>query len=323
MHFSASKIRQVAKGRLHFVETQSILTEALSSAWMKRTPHPGRHNGRGGFMACKPSLCGLALTLAAGLCAAAPATNRFGCEEPLRLAFHDSDLFYRDGQGIDADLLAELQLRSGCSFEASVRPREEIWKALAAGELDMATGGTLNAERRRQAFFLPYAYVREKLIVPLRLAAQVRTLGDVQQMPGARLGVIAGHQHGVYIESMLRILGATGRVQEYPDEAAAFGALFDGRIEALVGHEQNLSGSARDPDSRKQYRVFDVAEASALVHGLMLSRRHFSPAQSAEWQRLMDGLRLDGSLARIVHRNASPEAAADLLDSSNHRNVME
>src|SRR6218665_486693 len=56
------------------------------------------------------------------VCAIEPA-QRYGCEQPIRLALYENRVFYRDGQGIDPDMVAELQQRSGCQFTISLLPR--------------------------------------------------------------------------------------------------------------------------------------------------------------------------------------------------------
>lgn len=267
-------------------------------------------------MAVSPLLrCGLAFALAACLCEPGVADDRFGCAQPLRLAFYRNELFYRDGHGIDPDLIAELARRSGCRFDTSVRSRADIWLALQRGELDVATSGVATDERRRYAFFVPYLYLRNKLIVPIELAPDLRSLDDFQRLPGARLGVIAGYDLGPFYDGMLKILRGQGRVLDYPDDAARFKALLDGQVEGAIGHELNLVGTVADAAQRRRFRVVDVAPGPGVGHGLVLARGHFSAAQSAAWQRLIEDLRLDGGLARIMLRNAPLDVAAGLTDS--------
>ncbi|MDF3933557.1 substrate-binding periplasmic protein [Pseudomonas citronellolis] len=256
-----------------------------------------------------------AVAVAACLCLPAAADDRYGCAQPLRLAFYRNQVFYRDGQGLDADLVAELERRSGCRFDVSVQPRAAIWSALRRGELDLATSGVATVERRRYAYFVPYLYLRERLIVPLDLASDLRGLDDFHGLPGVRLGAIAGYDHGPYLDAMLRILRSEGRVREYPDEASCFSALLNGQVEGLIGHELSLAGLLRDPALRHRFRVIDVGRGPGVPRGLMLARGHFSAAQAAQWQRLLEDLRLDGTLVRIYLRNAPLDVAAALLDN--------
>lgn len=252
---------------------------------------------------------------AAWLWAVAMAEDRYGCETPIRVAYTRNLVFFHDDGGIDPDLIAELARRTGCRFEASVRPRDEIWRKLESGELDMGTSGVATLRRRAFTYLLPYTYLRNKLIVPSELGSDMRTLDDFHDMPGARIGVIAGYRHGPYIDAMLRILRGEGRVVEFRDDTTRFTALLNGDVEGVIGHELNLSGAISDRRQRARFRVVDVMSGPATPHNLVLSRKHFTPAQSAEWLRLMETLWLDGTLVRIVQKNTSPALAAELLDS--------
>lgn len=267
-------------------------------------------------MALHPSLRTLlVLAPAVWLCAVAMAEDRLGCDTPIRLAFYRNVVFYHDGSGIDPDLVAELARRTGCQFEISVRPRSDIWTALQSGDLDMATSGIATAERRGFAYFIPYLYLRNRLILPSYLGNDLNSLEAFHDMPGARIGVIASYRHGPYIDAMLRILRAEGRVREYRDDAARFSALLNGEVEGVIGHELNLQGSVLDPQQRRKFRIIDVSPGPAIPHGLVLARKRFTPAQSAQWQRQIDALWLDGGLAKIMYGNAPAPQAVELLDS--------
>ncbi|MCY1278208.1 Bacterial extracellular solute-binding protein, family 3 [compost metagenome] len=262
-------------------------------------------------------LGGALLAAWVGSVQADPAPGRYGCERPVSLALYQNRVFYSDGQGIDPDLVAELQRRSGCTFEVSVLPRSEIWARLEAGTLDMSTSGIATPERRRFAFFVPYLYLRNKLIVPTTLVAQVESFADFARLPGARLGVVASYRHGPYLDSGVRILRGEGRVLEFVDDAARFAALRSGEVSALIGHDLNLSG-ALPAEEQLNYRVIDVVPGPAVPHGLILARQRFTPAQAAEWLRLLEGVRLDGRLAGIMRAHAAPGLAEELLNSGYH-----
>lgn len=266
-------------------------------------------------MALPPMLRTLQVLPAAWLCAVAMSADRYGCEAPIRVAYtRNLVFFHEDGSGIDTDLIAELARRSGCRFEASVRPRDEIWRMLESGELEMGTSGVATPQRRTFTYLLPYVYLRNKLIVPVELG-DMQSLEDFHDMPGARIGVIAGYRHGPYIEAMLRILRGEGRVVEFRDDTTRFNALLNGNVEAVIGHELNLAGAVANRRERERFRVVDVIRGPATPHHLMLSRKRFTPAQSAAWLRLIEAMRLDGSLAGIMQRNTSPAMATELLDS--------
>ncbi|UVE18735.1 transporter substrate-binding domain-containing protein [Pseudomonas sp. LS44] len=258
----------------------------------------------------------IALLLSTGLSAvhAAEPAQRYGCSQPIRLALYKDQIFYRDGQGIDPSMVAELQQRSGCEFEVGVLPRSEIWMRLQAGTLDMATSGIATPQRRGFAFFVPYMYVRNKLILPASLSTEVQSLEAFVRRDDARLGVVRGYRHGPYLESGVRILRSAGRVVEFADDAARFAALRRGEVSALIGHDLSFS-SLLPEDEQLNYRIIDVVPGPSIPHGLILTRTHFSPAQAAEWLRLVEAMRLQGRLADIMRANASPALADELLNS--------
>jgi len=259
-------------------------------------------------------LTSLVLAPAAWLCAAAMAEDRYGCEQPITVAYTRNVVFFHDDVGIDPDLIAELGKRTGCQFETSIRARDEIWSQLQSGGLQMGTSGVATPQRRTYTYLLPYLYLRNKLIVRDDLG-ETDSLEAFHDMPGARIGVIAGYRHGAFIDGMLRILRAEGRVVEYTDDATRFSALLNGDVEGVIGHEMNLEGAVSDRRQRQRFHVVDVIPGPATPHNLMLSRKRFTPAQSAEWLRLMETLWLDGTLARIMRKNAPPLVAEGLLDS--------
>lgn len=244
----------------------------------------------------------------------AAAEDRYGCATPVRLAFYPHPILYEDGKGMDVDVATELARRSGCRFEVSVRPRAQIWQDIESGEVDLTMSGVASPDRLRLAYFIPYLYLRERLIVPLEQSMDLHDLNDFRARPGVRLGVISGYRHGTYLDAILRIMAADGQLREYPDERGSFAALQKGEVNGLIGHALVLSTVLGDPAMRHRFRVIEL-NAPGVARGLVLSRRHFSAAQSAEWLRLLEDLRLDGGLSRILLRNAPLDIAASLLDN--------
>lgn len=258
---------------------------------------------------------GLLLALMNCACLHALADDRFGCATPVRLALSPNPAFHRDGKGLDADIVAELARRSGCSFELSARTGAQVWEGVQAGEVDMVSNIATTAERRRLTYFVPYLYVRERLIVPLDLGSDVHSLDEFLALPGTRIGVVAGYRHGPYLDGMLRIFGSTGRLREYPDERASVSALANGEVDGLIGHALGLGSLLRDPSLHRRFRAIDMARGPGVARGLMLARARFTAAQSAQWLRLFEDMRMDGTLARIYLGNAPLDVAVALLDN--------
>ncbi|MBB2496529.1 substrate-binding periplasmic protein [Aquipseudomonas ullengensis] len=257
---------------------------------------------------------GLLLAGILGSAQADEAAQRYGCAKPIRLAWFQNSIVYRDGKGFDPDLVAELQRRSGCVFDTQQVPRSEVWSGLAEGWLDMLPSGVPNLERRRYSFFIPSVYFRNKLIVRADLAAQVTTFSDFQKIPDARLGSVRGYWNGPYYEAGVRALYGAGRVREYVDDAERYAALRRGEVNGLISHDINLQQQL-PAEEQLNYRVLDLSPGPSLAVGLMLSRRTFSAAQAAEWMRLVEGMRLDGRLAEMIRANMPEHLAGEFLNS--------
>ncbi|KAF1072795.1 MAG: hypothetical protein GAK45_00069 [Pseudomonas citronellolis] len=253
--------------------------------------------------------------LLAVLAGQAWADDRFGCEQPIRVGFNDNPVFQLEGQGIDPDLLAELGRRTGCRFETHVMRSGQIWPAIQQRTIDLTTSAMLSHQRRAQVYFVSYLFLRNKLIVPLSLGVNLHSLEGFRNRPGLRLGIVQGRLQGPYLDGMLQLFRGDGRLLEFHDDHAAFAALLDGQIDGLLGHELGLLHTIDAPLLRRRLRVVDVIPGPAAPRALAFSRQRFTAAQSAEWQRLIEEMLLDGSLARIMLRNAPLDVAAGLLDS--------
>lgn len=257
---------------------------------------------------------GCALLMATLPAFAGDPEQRYGCERPIRLAWLLNSLVYRDGEGFDPSLVAELQRRTGCSFEGALVKREEVWPRLADGSLDMLPSAIPNKERLRISYFVPTIYYRNKLIVRADLAPKINNFSDVQKQPGVVLGTIPGYWLGSYYEGGTRMLAGLGRVRAYPNEIERFAALRRNEVQAVISHEVNLE--QRVPaEERLGFRVLDSNPGPSFAAGLMLSRRTFSAAQAAEWLRVIEGIRLDGSLAQLVRTNMPAHLENEFLNS--------
>lgn len=255
--------------------------------------------------------------LLAGILGSAQAdepAQRYGCVKPIRLALLSNAIVYRDGKGFDPDMIAELQRRTGCTFEARLMPRAVTWDGLADGSLDMVTNGVPNDQRRQQAFFIPTLFYRNKLIVPAALAPQIARFSDFQKIPGAQFGTVRGYWNGPYFEGTVRMLYSQGRVREYPNDSARFAALRSGEVSALIAHDINLN-QMLPADEQLNYRVLDLNPGPSLAVGLLLSRRTFTAPQASEWLRLLETMRLDGSLAALVRTHMPAHLVEEFLRS--------
>lgn len=257
---------------------------------------------------------GLLGVLLAGNVLADEAAQRYGCERPIRVAMQENVIAYRDGKGFEPDFIAELQKRSGCTFEARLIPRSAAWEGLADGSLDMVATGVPTVQRRQLAYFVPSLFYRNKLIVSVALAPRIVSFTDFQNIPDVHLGALRGLWNGPYYEGTLRMLKGMGRVHEYSSDAERFAALRSGEVSAVIAHDMNLN-LMLPLEEQLRYRVLDLNPGPSLPVGMLLSRRSFDGAQAAAWLRLAETMRLDGGLARLIRKNMPSHLLEEFLHS--------
>lgn len=223
------------------------------------------------------------------------------CPQPIKLALHDFGVLYSKAQqrGIDKDLVAELARRSGCRFQIGSVPRARIWKMLEAGQLDMATSGVLTAERAAYAYVIDVMALKNQLV--LRRDVAQTSLSAFVGEPRLRLGVIRGFSYGAGYDELIRLLRGLGRVDESTDFTQLYDKLAAGRFQATLSQSVNYYPELQRRGLREQVQILDwMPHEGPMVGGLILSKRYCSAAELDKWRALVDGMRADGSLRRIL-----------------------
>lgn len=240
--------------------------------------------------------------------------RRYGCEQPIRLAWLENLIVYRDGKGFDPDLIGELQRRSGCQIEAVNMSRAEAWQAMADGRIDLLTNVIPSAERMRTGYFIPTLYYRNKVIIRADLGRQIESFDALMNSHSLLFGAVRGLQAGGYYDAGLRLLRQQGRVRDYRGEGERFAALLNGDVGAVVAHEISLE--RRIPQSRYlDFLVLDLSPAPSTQVGLLLSRSRFSAAAAGEWLRMLEAMRLDGTLSALVLAHMPAHLTDEFLKS--------
>jgi polar amino acid transport system substrate-binding protein len=259
--------------------------------------------------------CGLVLAFVAlvRIAAQAETPGDYGCDDrPITLAYYEFGPLYHDGVGIDRDVVEELAKRSGCRFETSLRPRAEIWQALQAGTLDMTTSGLRTEARNQFAYFVPYLGLKNVVIAAQARAGEIKTFDDVVGDTHFKIGVVKGFIHGAYFD--FRLKNAGSRVIGYPDQNAIYDALRRGEVQGIVSPAFNYEYFFKTPEDRAAFVMIDVSPAPPVAQNMIFSRRRFSDAEINAWTRLLEQMRLDGTLERICRSQVSPEMTRVLLN---------
>jgi polar amino acid transport system substrate-binding protein len=236
---------------------------------------------------------------------------RYGCDRPVKLAFYEFGPLYHNGFGIDSDVVEELARRADCRFDTVVLPRAEIWKQLAEGTLDVTTSGLRTDARSAFAYFIPYLGLKNVLITDRSKAAAIQSFEDVAEHADWRIGAVKGYLHGPYFD--YRLQNIPRQIVFYADQNAIYAALRTGEVQAIISPAFNYEFYFRTPQDQISFAMIDVSPAPPVTQNMVFSRRRFSDAEINAWNRLLEQMRLDGTLERICRKHASAAMTQALL----------
>jgi len=231
---------------------------------------------------------------------------------PIRYAHYEFGLLHAAGRGgIDEDIRRELERRSGCRFETSLRPRARIWMELERGELDMAGSGVQNATRDRFAWFAHYVLEDNQVLLGPRVPASVRSFEDFIADPSLRLGGVRSFSYSPLYDEQVQRLQALDRVVAVSDTQSLYRLFALGQFDAVIASPFLTQHYVRALKLQLPQRSEDWDPAPATPSGLVLARRSFKPEQAAGWQALVQEMLADGTVRRIVTRHLGDPIAAD------------
>lgn len=232
-------------------------------------------------------------------------------DQPIRLAFYESGLFYYDGQGVDVELVKELRRRTGCTFETSVLPRVRAYTLLENGQIDIVMAAVENPARNAFAYFAPYLQQRFLAVIPRSVPPEKTTLAAFTADPSLHFGMVRGVSYGVPRDKWTEQMMAAGRVQIAPTPAIAYRMLEGGRFSALFAIPLQYEKELTDRGLRDQMVIVDwFPHEPPTPRNLALSRKNFTPEQLAAWNALAKTLRTDGTMQAILQRYITPAEAA-------------
>lgn len=247
-------------------------------------------------------------TLLSFAAAAAPSCG----DRPIRLAFFEYGLYYSHGEGIDKDLADALQQRSGCRFEADVEARARTWEDLRTGALDLATSALETPERDEFAWFEPYLWIKNMVVLPDDVGQKVKSPEDFAAQPKLKLGIVRGFKHGAELDRWVDRLRRDERVIDYVDAELLFRNLAAHRVDGVIAdslvYRRLLSPSQLDRMVIEDWAPGQPGDPVNLV----FSKVRFDRAAIEQWRGLIRELIADGTVADIFRRHL-PEAEAESL----------
>ncbi|MFG1463963.1 transporter substrate-binding domain-containing protein [Xanthobacter sp. DSM 24535] len=237
-----------------------------------------------------------------------------GCTRAITLGLFENVVSFNDGQGFDADLVQPLANASGCVLRIVVLPRSKIWAGLRSGEVQIATMSASTPERRRIAYFIPYGRWRNVIVARGGLGLETTEAIEAwMDAPGFRLGITEGLHYGPLLDGKVRQLRLAGKVREYPIAVDSLAGLRAGEVTAMIEPIVHAY-LGLDPATREAFTPYPALQLPSFPVGLAFSHVRFTPANMANWQRVMEGLILSGVWRRIVQPYMPPQALADFLD---------
>nr|WP_298686542.1 transporter substrate-binding domain-containing protein [uncultured Dongia sp.] len=237
----------------------------------------------------------------------------FGCAKPIRVAVMEFGSMYHDGAGVDADIIGELMWRSGCVFDIRLVQRADLWPAIEAGTIDMATSSIATPGREKLARFVTYFGFKNMLIMPSAEVGTTFSLDALVAKPAWRIGLVRGFRYGNYYDYHLKVLLGENRVVELATQADLFEALRTGTVEAILAPSIHYFFYLT-AEERAAFTLVNASPAPPTPSGLALARATFNAAQVDNWLRLIEGMRLDQTLHRLAARHISKAAAATMIE---------
>ena len=236
-------------------------------------------------------------------------------DRPITLAFFQTPVLYMDGQGLDKDIIDELQARSKCRFETSVMPRARVWIELKEGRLDMTTSVLPTPEREQTMWIANYLQLRNYLLLSKEQEGRIKSLQEFfSASPNLRIGMVRGYKHGDTYDAWLAGLATQGRVQEVVETTAMYQMFKLGRINGFISTPMIYMGKLQEFDMADQVAIMDWGgDSASSPRGLGLSKRNFSEAQAREWQALIEGMKRDGTIRRLIEKYLGKNEAKAML----------
>jgi polar amino acid transport system substrate-binding protein len=247
------------------------------------------------------------------LALAAPQAHAAGLclPQPVRISFYEAGLFYFDGKGIDREVADELQRRTGCAIETSAPPRVRAYVWLETGETDIVMAALNNPRRDHYAFFVPYMQQRFVTVMHRDVPADKANLAAFSGDTGLRFGAVRGVTYGGGRDEWFAKMEGERRLELGATLPTLFRMLKSKRFAAMFAVPVQYEKELADLDMRDQVRLIDwFPNEPPPMRCLAMSRKNFTPAQVKGWADVVQGMKADGTLKRILAKYLSADEAA-------------
>jgi polar amino acid transport system substrate-binding protein len=241
------------------------------------------------------------------------------CAPMLRLADDEfGDYFYLDADsqpsGFDQAILQEVSRRLGCKLVIEVDSTVRILQRIQLGTADVAGHKIATAERQRAAWMVPYVYNRIHALVSRR--ANVQGLAGFMADPRLILGVGRAFVHGPGYDRIVAALRAQNRVVEAADIRELVHLFLAGRVQAVILPPMVYLHTIPSDVMAKEINLESWSDEPSPPPCLMLSKARMSIDMARRVADVLDSMRNDGTLLRMLTTYAGPATAQQIVFDS-------
>ncbi|WP_256662349.1 ABC transporter substrate-binding protein [Pseudomonas sp. F(2018)] len=220
--------------------------------------------------------------------------------EPLRVVTDYWPPFRMQGaggrlEGLDIDLLDELQRRTGLRFEVRLQPWARALEDMRRGQADLMTGLARTPEREQYIDYLEPTY---HACAPRLYGAPERAaIGDYAQLGGMRIGYVLQSAYFEPFDSdaALHKIGVKNEEQLLQMQLR-------GRVELMIGTDCQVDFQLRDPMlSRQLVKLAYLPPAQTRLY-VGLARGGRGAAERELLSRTLQQLLQDGWMERAAQR---------------------
>ncbi|UXR64945.1 transporter substrate-binding domain-containing protein [Bdellovibrio bacteriovorus] len=233
------------------------------------------------------------------------------CVRHFRLGVNNYSPLYEvqpDGtvSGLTYDLLSEISARMGCVFSQIPMDSPRMLEDFKRWRLDMVAFMAPLEELKSAGEYISLYQAARKLIVAKSFYDKSRKAQDYLNDPKVKFGSQIGPRFFLGSEEEKRLMGQ-GRLISFPNPGAAYKQFVTGRIQAMFStpiihwHFQKEM-----PDLvTKTVAVPDVTHP--LTMGFYISLRRISKAEADKIKKVVQEMKQDGTLRKIVSRYVDGE----------------
>ena len=199
-------------------------------------------------------------------------------------------------QGLDIELLDELQRRTGLRFEVRLQPWARALEDMRSGRADLMTGLARTAEREAYIDYLEPAYYAcaPRLYGAPERAAQI---GDYRQLQGLRIGYVL---QSAYFEPFDSDPGLIKVGVKNEDQLLQM--QLRGRVELMIGTDCQVDFQLRDPALARRLAKLAYRPPARTELYVGLSRASGLESERELLAEALHALLHDGWLERAAQR---------------------